>query len=111
MRKFFAGLVFILAAVTLHAQKASIKGTVTDTVEKKNLSNAVIAILKKPDSVLVKFSRANKDGDFLIRDLDTGRFILMATHPFFGDYFDEVEVKENSLKDLATIYLTPHTKL
>src|SRR4030095_2689499 len=111
MRKFFAGLVFILAAVTLHAQKASIKGTVTDTVEKKNLSNAVIAILKKPDSVLVRFSRANKDGEFLINDLDTGRFILMATHPFFGDYFDNIELNQNSLTELGNIYLTPKSKL
>src|SRR4030095_10881123 len=111
MRKFFAGLVFILAAVTMHAQKASIKGTVTDTVEKKNLSNAVIVILKKPDSVLVGFSRANKNGEFLINDRDTGRFILMATHPFFGDYFDEIELKQYSLTELGNIYLTPKSKL
>src|SRR4030095_15945161 len=106
MRKFFAGLVFILAAFTVNAQKASIKGTVTDTVEKKNLSNAVIAILKKPDSALVRFARANKDGEFLINDLDTGRFILMATHPFFGDYFDEIELNQNSLTELGNISLT-----
>ena len=29
---------------------ASIKGTVTDTVEKKNLSNSVVTLLKKSDS-------------------------------------------------------------
>src|SRR5580765_2860134 len=111
MRKFIAGFVLFLAAITSNAQKASIKGTVTDTVEKKNLANAVISIMKKPDSVLVKFSRANKDGQFLISDLDTGRFILMATHPFFGDYFDEVELKQNGLTELGNIYLTPKSKL
>src|SRR5438477_1381577 len=112
MRKFIAGVVFILAAVTSsHSQTASIKGTLTDTVEKKNLFNTVIAILKKPDSVLIKFTRADKQGDFLLRGLDTGKFILMATHPFFGDYFDQVEIKENSLIDLGKIYLTPKSKL
>ena len=47
MRKFIAGLVFILA-ITLasHSQTTSIKGTVTDTVEKKNLSNAVVTLLR-----------------------------------------------------------------
>src|SRR5438477_3714505 len=112
MRKFIAGVVFILAAVTSsHSQTASIKGTLTDTVEKKNLFNTVIAILKKPDSVLIKFTRADKQGDFLLKGLDTGKFILMATHPFFGDYFDQVEIKENSLIDLGKIYLTPKSKL
>src|SRR5436190_13735496 len=110
MRKFVAGFV-LLAAITSHAQKASVKGTVTDTVEKKNLANTVIAILKKPDSVLVKFSRANKEGQFLIKDLDTGRFILMATHPFFGDYFDEVELTQNTQNEIGNIYLTPKSKL
>ena len=111
MIKLIAGFVFVLAAITSHSQKASIKGTVTDTVEKKNLANTVIAILKKSDSVLVKFSRANKSGEFLISDLDTGRFILMATHPFFGDYFDNIELKQNAVTELGNIYLTPKSKL
>src|ERR1051326_6333367 len=112
MRKFVAGVVLILAAVTSsHSQTASIKGTLTDTVEKKNLFNTVIAILKKSDSALVRFTRADKQGDFLLRGLDTGKFILMATHPFFGDYFDQVDIKENSLLDLGKIYLTPKSKL
>ncbi|HET9824560.1 MAG TPA: hypothetical protein VFP87_04465, partial [Chitinophagaceae bacterium] len=111
MRKFFAGLVFILTAATSHAQKASIKGTVTDTVENKNLSNTVIAILRKPDSTLIRFARARKDGSFLINDLDTGRFILMATHPFFGDFFDPIQINDNSVTDVGAIYLTPKSKL
>jgi outer membrane beta-barrel protein len=111
MRKLIAGFILVLAAITSHSQKGSIKGTVTDSVEKKNLANAVIAILKNSDSVLVKFARANKDGEFVISDLDTGRFILMATHPFFGDYFDQIELKQNTPTELGNIYLTPKSKL
>ena len=70
MRKFIAGLVFILA-ITLasHSQTASIKGTVTDTVEKKNLSNAVVTLLMKSDSTLVKFTRTNATGGFVISNI------------------------------------------
>jgi hypothetical protein len=112
MRKLIAGFVLILASVaSSHSQTASIKGTVTDTVERKNLFSTVVSVLRKPDSVLIKFTRADKNGGFLLKGLDTGRFILMATHPYFGDYFDQVEVKENSTLDLGNIYLTPKSKL
>lgn len=112
MRKLTTVLILFLAiAITSHSQTATLKGTVTDTVEKKNLTNTVIAVLKKPDSILIKFSRANKEGNPSIKGLDTGKYILMVTHPYCGDYFDEVEVKDGSVRDLGKIYLTPKSKL
>ena len=78
MRKFIAGLVFILAiTLTSHSQTTSIKGTVTDTVEKKNLSNAVVTLLKKSDSVLVKFTRTNANGEFAIPNIPAG---ILCSH-------------------------------
>ena len=112
MRKFITVFILILAtATTSHSQTASIKGTVTDTVEKKNLSNTVISVLRKNDSVLVKFTRADKDGNFSITGLKEGKFILMATHPYLGDYFDSIQVKQNAETDLGKIYMTPKSKL
>ena len=49
--------------------QSSIKGTVTDSVEKKNPQNAVVSLMRQTDSVLVKFNRADKEGHFLITDL------------------------------------------
>ena len=73
MRKFIAGFVFILAiSLTSHSQTTSIKGTVTDTVEKKNLSNAVVTLLSKSDSVLVKFTRTNANGGFAMSNIQAG---------------------------------------
>jgi hypothetical protein len=45
-------------------QNGSVKGLVTDTLNKQNLTNAVVAVLRAKDSVLVKFTRTNKEGSF-----------------------------------------------
>jgi len=77
MRKFIAGTILILAIATAtYSQTASIKGTVTDTVEKKNLSNSVVSLLKPVDSILVKFTRCDKDGHFSLTSLKEGKYIF-----------------------------------
>jgi hypothetical protein len=87
MRKFIAGFVFILAiTLTSHSQTTSIKGTVTDTVEKKNLSNAVVTLLRKSDSVLVKFTRTNANGGFAISNIPAGTYVIMITYPKYADF-------------------------
>ena len=111
MRKLVIALTCIFAAGYLHAQTASVKGTLTDSFENKKLVNSVISILRKSDSVLVRFSRADNHGNFLIPGLKEGQFIIMATHPYFGDFFDKVEVKKEGITDLGKIYMVPKTKL
>ncbi|TMI94552.1 MAG: hypothetical protein E6H06_08900 [Bacteroidetes bacterium] len=112
MRKFVAGFVFLLAAViTSHSQTASIKGTVTDTVEKKNLSHAVVAVLRKSDSVLVRFARTDKEGNFILKNVSPGKMILQVTHPNFADYVDEITLTSGSEIDLSKIDLTPKSKI
>jgi len=106
MRKFIAGLGFI-SAITLssHSQTTSIKGTVTDTVEKKNLSNAVVALIKKSDSVLVKFTRTNSNGEFSITGVPAATYILMITYPRYADFADEVKLTAAQPLDIGKISL------
>ena len=111
MKKLLFLLLIFSVALTSYSQFSSIKGTITDTFENKNLSNTAIALLRQNDSVLVKFTRADKDGNFSIKGLKEGKFILMATHPYLGDYFDNIELKQNSETDLGKIFMTPKTKL
>src|SRR5437773_12531690 len=104
MRTVVAGFVFLLAAViTSPTQTASIKGTVTDTVEKKNLSHAVVAVLRKSDSVLVRFARTDKEGNFILKNVSPGKMILQVTHPNFADYVDEITLTSGSEIDLSKI--------
>src|SRR5436190_7616618 len=104
MRKLIVGFVFIFA-ITLnsHSQTTSIKGTVTDTVEKKNLSNAVVTLLRKSDSLLVKFTRTNSIGEIVITNTQAGANVGMITYPKYADFSDEVILKSGETFDLGKV--------
>jgi hypothetical protein len=111
MKKLTSALLTLSVSVACYAQTSSIKGTITDTVEKRNLVNSVVALLQSKDSVLVKFTRSDKEGHFNLAGVKDGKYILMITHPYMGDYFDQVETQSNNTTDLGTIYLVPKSKL
>ncbi len=103
-------LIAVSSTLISFSQSPTLKGTVTDTVEKKNPVNAVISVLRQKDSVLVRFARAAKDGSFSIPGLKEDKYIMMITHPYMGDYFDVVEVKAPET-NLGHVYMTPKSKL
>ena len=111
MRKTFFSLLILFVAVGSYSQTAIIKGTVNDSFDKKNLVNTSIALLRKSDSTLAKFTRADKEGNFLLTGLKPGNYILMNTHPYLGDYFDNIELKAGETLELGKLYMTPKTKL
>ena len=94
---------FILAAISnTFAQEGSIKGVVTDTLNKQNLSNAVVSVLRAKDSVLVKFTRTTKEGNFDLPNLTAGKYIVMITYPAYADYVDIITTT-NGITDLGKI--------
>jgi hypothetical protein len=111
MRKSFFLALILFAYQGLFGQSSSLKGSVNDSIDKKNLQNTVISLLRTGDSVLAKFTRADRSGNFLITNPDPGKYILMVTHPYVGDYFDQVELKAGETTDLGKIFMTPKTKL
>lgn len=104
-------LCFVTATLLSYSQSSLIKGTVTDSVEKKNPVNAVIALMKQKDSTLVDFARSDKDGRFSMPQPAEGKYILMVTHPYMGDYFDVIDVKKGVDTDLGNVFITPKSKL
>ncbi|MBV4357184.1 outer membrane beta-barrel protein [Pinibacter aurantiacus] len=110
MKPVFA-VITLFISVTCIGQKASIKGTVRDTLNKQNLSNAVIALLQSKDSVLYKFTRTNENGSFELHDLLKGDYLIMVTYPKFADYITPVLLDSISLKDVGNISLTTKAKL
>lgn len=111
MRKLFLSLFLFFVFVSAWSQHSSIKGTIVDTVENKNLRNTVISLMRASDSVLVKFTRAGQSGQFAINGLDSGQFVIMITHPLLGDYFDKFELPAATEKELGKIFMTPKSKL
>ncbi|MET0299716.1 MAG: outer membrane beta-barrel family protein [Flavitalea sp.] len=120
MKKIFTGFVrsFAFALLCLlgfqqisFAQSSSLKGTVIDTSEKKNLSNAVVAVLRKSDSVLIRFTRTDKDGKFSITKLPQGAFFMLVTHPNYADYFDNADLDGKSETDKKTVPMITQSQL
>ncbi|CAN5436092.1 TonB-dependent receptor [soil metagenome] len=96
-----AGLLFSLF---VKAQTASVKGVIRDTSSKENLYNTTISLLRSKDSILVKFARSDAKGNFELKGLDTGKYVLLITYPLYADYVDKLTVKDSSASmDLGTI--------
>ena len=85
MRKFLAGLLVLLLTQTATAQQSTVNGTISDTLGRKNLSNAVVALLQKKDSTLYKFARTDKNGVFLLHNVSPGKYVLLVSYPKFAD--------------------------
>jgi hypothetical protein len=93
-----------------HSQN-SIKGNVSDTLNKQDLANSAVSVLRVKDSVLIKFTRSNKDGKFELNNLPAGKHLLMITHPSFADYFDVVDLSEKPAMEVGTIKMTLKSRL
>ncbi len=95
----------------VQAQSASVSGSVSDTVNKKQLYLTTISLLRKTDSFLTRYTRSAKDGVFALKNLPAGDLIVLITHPSFADYTDELHLDENSDVNMGRIMLTPKSKL
>jgi Outer membrane protein beta-barrel family len=111
MKKLTILLVAMFLTATAFAQNASFKGVVRDTINNTSLSNSVITILRKSDSVLVKFTRSGTSGSFKVPGLDTGNYIVLVSHPSFGDFADNYQITTAGEIDLGNISMTPRSKL
>ena len=94
----------------LFATAQNITGAITDTTNKKEIANAVVAILKPIDSTLYKFVRTDKEGKFILKNTPPGKYLLMITHPFYADLLDDITVPAEGL-DLKSISFIPKSKL
>src|SRR5258706_12046466 len=79
-----------------------IKGKIKDTLDGKILSNSAVMLLRPSDSILVQYTRTDKEGNFTLKNIPPGRYLLLVTYPSYADYVDQLEVK-----DTATTLLPP----
>src|SRR5665213_2681095 len=110
-RILFSFLIIFFSPQFVFCQNAGIKGKLTDSSSNFIPANAVISILRQQDSVLVKFSRSDKNGNFQINQLDFGKYIVMISYPKYGDYVDRFDLKPYEIFDFKTIYITQKAKL
>jgi Carboxypeptidase regulatory-like domain len=109
MKKIFP-LLLLLLPFWAGAQ-TTISGTVSDTTNNKQLTNSVVSLLRKTDSVLVQFTRSGSNGNFLLKNVRPGDYLVFITHPTFGDYIDRLTITDSGKIALGSIAMTPKSKL
>jgi hypothetical protein len=110
-RNAFFLVLLLTAPAIVFSQERTIRGTVTDSSEKKNLQNSVIAVLRSTDSVLTGFTRSDPSGNFVVKNLAEGNFLLMISHPAYADYVEKVNLAGNAGIDLGKIFMTLKSQL
>src|SRR5579871_859230 len=112
MKKLTALILLTIAiSKTGFSQSASISGSIIDSSEKKNLTNSAVLILRKSDSVLTGFTRTDKQGNFSLKNLPSGKFIILITYPKYADYIDTIAIADSSEIKLGNISLTQKAQL
>ncbi len=101
----------VLLSIVTWAQTSTLKGNLTDTSNKQSLQNAVVSIIRQKDSILVTYVRVDAQGDFEIKNIPKGNYILQITYPMYADYVDNIELEANSVKTLGVISLIQKAKL
>lgn len=98
----------IVCLATLKAQDSpSLQGIIIDSASNVKLMNTSVSVLNARDSTLVKFTRASGNGSFSLHNLDTGKFILLASYPGYADYVEHFQLDgRQKSKDFKQINMT-----
>ena len=110
IKKFLLLSSILFFSLILSAQKVQVSGLIKDTATNANVKNAVVMLLSPKDSILKAFTRVKDDGSYLLKNVPSGKYIVSVSHPNFGDFVDDIEIKSTN-ETLALIALTPKSKL
>lgn len=105
LKKLFLFLFSITFFFSAFAQQASIKGSVVDTIEKKQLQYSSILLIRSKDSILVKSIRANAKGEFELKNLKAGEYNLLISYPKMADYVRDIRLTDSSKFNLGAIHM------
>jgi hypothetical protein len=108
MRKLTAiGILCILFYLPGLAQQPSntIKGTVSDTLNKQPLFRAVVSVIRAKDSMLVRFTRTDMKGHFELHNLPADKYVLLSSLGNYADYIDTLTIESSGVIDLGIVPL------
>lgn len=112
VRRFFCFVVLSFITTSSIAQSPiTIKGLVSDSVEKKQLQYASIQIISAKDSILMGAARADKEGRFNLTAKSAGKYILMISYPQYADLVDRIDLTQGQDLNLNNLYLNTKTHL
>lgn len=83
--KYATILITLLLSVASYAQEMKISGTVQDTSGTKPLPGALAMAVRVKDSLLLGFTRSDKNGYFELKGIQMDTFSLVIAHPQYDD--------------------------
>ncbi len=102
--------ILFLFSFSAFSQKANLSGVLTDGNEKGAVYNSVVALLTPVDSILYKFTRSDKKGNFNFKNVKAGNYILMTSHSQYADFVDAIIVTQNE-RNIGAIALKSKIEL
>jgi hypothetical protein len=96
MKKFFALLIPALLFTVMSFGQVSISGKVKDADEDKPIQNAVVALFTPKDSILYSFTRTDTAGNYLLKNVKPGKYILMTSHPYHADLLEDIQANNDT---------------
>jgi len=98
-------LLFVFISFSAAAQTSTIKGKVFDTTSRKGLAYATISLVKAKDSSLVSFSKADSMGNFTLKSVPLGEYLISTSYVGFIPVWKPVSADQPSV-DLGDVEMT-----
>ena len=112
MKKAITLILSLLVYGAVFAQipaRISVKGTVIDS-SNTTLPSATIMLLTPKDSTLVSYGRTENDGQFEIKGVKRGTYLLKISYMGYLPYQQEFTPVDGGVTDLGRIQLKPIMK-
>ncbi|HEV3249428.1 MAG TPA: outer membrane beta-barrel protein, partial [Puia sp.] len=116
MRK-VTGLVFIFTTLSLftYSQEkitGSVKGTLVDTAGRQNLGDASVSVLRATDSTQLAFTVTDKQGSFIVKNLDPGNYRLLISFQGYEKINRRFSIlPEKNEIDFGVLYIQKQSEL
>lgn len=103
MGKFFTVLIGIFFSFSSFAQMVNLSGEVNDANENKPIKNAVVSLLTPKDSILYSFTRTDSSGNYVLKNVKPGNYIIMTSQPYYADLLTDIDVKNDTKLPLTKL--------
>ncbi len=110
MRNTALFIIFLFVAFSSQAQRFSILGKLTDTGN-QGLPNATVLLLNEKDSTMVNYALSNSQGQFEIKDVARGNYLLRVSYIGFATRTLHVIAPSGQLLDMGTIQMMDQSTL
>jgi Outer membrane protein beta-barrel family len=106
MYKIFLSVLFFITFSQIAFSQIS--GVLIDGKNNNKASLASVSLIRSEDSILLKSTRSNEQGQFNLNYTKNGNYDLLITHPYFGDRRMPIQLVNGKL-NLGEINLTPRS--